>query len=182
MDEPDFNDEINKKSTKFSIIQADVIQAVPDVCSKYLNYVEYFRIEEVQFACKHLHWSHNGSLLKEIKHSTEIYQVAERIVHSLITMAMMISSFSDLCENDQMSLLKYSINEMMIFRSVQCYYSNRDAWLFHLEGNDNLLHYNTCKNQIPDSEFNDDIKQFIMAVPDICKNDSTIFDLVIFHQ
>lgn len=127
------NDEINKKSSKFSIIKADVILAVPDVCSKYLNYVEYFRIEEVQFACKHLHWSHNGSLLKEIKHSSEIYQVAERIVHSLITMAMMINSFSDLCENDQMSLLKYTINEMMIFRSVQCYFSNRDAWIFHME-------------------------------------------------
>ena len=38
-----------------------------------------------------------------------------------------------------------------------------------------MLQFNTCKTQIP--EFSDDIRHFILAVPEKCRQDRNLFDL-----
>lgn len=97
------------------------------------NFIETLRMEEISSACDTMkRWYQGGSVLKEMDNLPEMYQVAELVIKHLITMARMISTFNELCEADQISLLKGSVTEMLILRSIPCYVPEKDAWVFNI--------------------------------------------------
>lgn len=49
-------------------------------------------------------------------------------IKRLIKMAKKISAFRDMCQQDQLALLKGGCTEMMIMRSVMTYDDNRNTW------------------------------------------------------
>lgn len=49
-------------------------------------------------------------------------------IKRLIKMAKKISAFRDMCQEDQVALLKGGCTEMMIMRSVIIYDNDRGAW------------------------------------------------------
>nr|XP_027195831.1 nuclear hormone receptor HR96-like [Dermatophagoides pteronyssinus] len=172
------NGQSSNNGNTISIFQTNLNEMAPESISDQYNYIENYRLEELNDACNQLnHWYYNGSILYEMRHLKEIYRVAEHVFQHFISMAKMITAFADLCETDQISLLKYSVTEILILRSVSCFMPNKDAWIFNLDNNEKgtMLQFNTCKSQIP--EFSDDIRHFILAVPEKCRQDRNLFDL-----
>jgi len=49
-------------------------------------------------------------------------------IKRLIKMAKKITAFRDMCQEDQVALLKGGCTEMMIMRSVMIYDDDRAAW------------------------------------------------------
>ncbi|KAH7641136.1 hypothetical protein HUG17_4180 [Dermatophagoides farinae] len=165
---------------RISVFQLNLNAMAPESISESYNYIETYRLEELADACAQLHhWCNYRSILYEMRNLKEIYRVAEHVFQHFISMAKMVTAFTNLCETDQLSLLKYSVTEILILRSVSCFLPNEDAWIFNLDNNEKgtLLQFNTCKTQLSDSEFSDDIRHFILAVPENCRNDRNLFDL-----
>lgn len=128
------NGQSSNNGNTISIFQTNLNEMAPESISDQYNYIENYRLEELNDACNQLnHWYYNGSILYEMRHLKEIYRVAEHVFQHFISMAKMITAFADLCETDQISLLKYSVTEILILRSVSCFMPNKDAWIFNLD-------------------------------------------------
>ena len=54
--------------------------------------------------------------------------MTEIAIRRLIKMSKRISAFKNLCQDDQIALLKGGCTEMMILRSVSAYDPVKDSW------------------------------------------------------
>lgn len=119
---------------RISVFQLNLNAMAPESISESYNYIETYRLEELADACAQLHhWCNYRSILYEMRNLKEIYRVAEHVFQHFISMAKMVTAFTNLCETDQLSLLKYSVTEILILRSVSCFLPNEDAWIFNLD-------------------------------------------------
>jgi len=64
---------------------------------------------------------HNPKLL-------QLINLTAVAIKRLIKMAKKITAFRDMCQEDQVALLKGGCTEMMIMRSVMIYDDDRDSW------------------------------------------------------
>lgn len=64
---------------------------------------------------------HNPKLL-------QLINLTAVAIKRLIKMAKKITAFRDMCQEDQVALLKGGCTEMMIMRSAMIYDDDRDAW------------------------------------------------------
>ena len=138
----DLNDDSNSVCTndvtlvsKTTDLEMNSIRSVPIVrpsLSVY-NFIEELRMQELTFACDLLRpWCHYTKVVHEMEQITEMYEAVDLIIKKVIEMARMITTFKDLCEMEQMALLKSAVTEMIILRSVLNYMPDKDSWVFNL--------------------------------------------------
>ena len=97
------------------------------------NFIEELRVQELTIACDMLsHWCQYRKIVTELKKIEEMFEAVEIIVKKVIQMARMVTTFKELCEMEQIALLKGSVTEMIILRSVLNFVPEEDSWLFNL--------------------------------------------------
>lgn len=90
-------------------------------------------MQELQMACDLLRpWCRYGKVAHEMLQVNQMYEAVEQIINKVIEMSRLVTSFKDLCELEQMTLLKGAVTEMIILRSVLNYMPDKDSWVFNL--------------------------------------------------
>jgi len=111
--------------------------------SKDLNKAERCKLSELLSACQALNTPVDAE--GPIKGSEtsdpsliNVINLTDVAIRRLIKMSKKISGFKNMCQEDQIALLKGSCTEMMILRSVVSYDPDRDSW--------NIPHSNVSYN------------------------------------
>src|SRR5699024_4267584 len=103
------NSDVTFVNSKKTDLEMNTMKSVPTVrpsLSVY-NFIEELRMQELTLACDTLrHWCRYGKVVREMVQITEMYEAVELIINKVIGMARMVTTFSDLCEMEQMALLK----------------------------------------------------------------------------
>lgn len=97
------------------------------------NFIEELRMQELSSACDLLRpWTRYRKVVHEMSQVNQMYEAVEQIINKVIEMSRMVTTFKDLCEMEQMALLKGAVTEMIILRSVLNYMPDKDSWVFNL--------------------------------------------------
>lgn len=173
------------------------------------NFIEELRMQELTIACDTLRpWGQYQKVVGEMAQLTEMYEAAEKVITKVIEMAQMVTTFQDLCKNEQQTLLKGAVTEMVILRAVLNYIPEENTWVFNLRNVSRhyclisqylLLSHLTVspspsrlKTQTPEegqflkySTYEKlicksyvEVKQFMHSFSQDWKSDRTLFDLV----
>jgi len=111
-------------------------RSVPDVKASLsvYNFIEELRMQELTAACGLLHhWCEYRNVSHEMLEVGEILTAVEAIIKKVIEMARMVTTFKELCEMEQIALLKGAVTEVIILRSVLNYVPEKDSWVFNLD-------------------------------------------------
>lgn len=162
----------NKKSLKYS----DYLQIESHPT---LHELESERLEELKGACTLLR-----NPYKHVVHKTnqlvDAVKVTEAAIRRLIKMSKRLSAFNKLSQNDQISLLKGSIIEMMCIRATTNFNSEHNFWYFIDDINQGLtaVSLDVLKNANWINFMSH--KNFAIKFNSQFKNDTMIADLVCF--
>lgn len=104
------------------------------------NFIEELRMQELHMACDLLRpWCRYNKVVHEMLQVNQMYDAVEQIINKVIEMSRLVTTFKDLCEMEQMTLLKGAVTEMIILRSVLNYMPDKDSWVFNLLSVSNSL-------------------------------------------
>ncbi|KAH9388703.1 Ligand binding domain of hormone receptors protein [Tyrophagus putrescentiae] len=120
-------DSVTSREGKKSLKYSDYLQIESHPT---LHELESERLEELKGACLLL----RNDVYKHVVHKTnqlvDAVKVTEAAIRRLIKMSKRLSAFNKLSQNDQISLLKGSIIEMMCIRATTNFNSEHNFWYF----------------------------------------------------
>lgn len=141
-----------------------------------LQEIENDRLEELKNACLLLRNPYS-QIVNETNHLGDALKVTEAAIRRLIKMSKRLSAFNRLSQNDQISLLKSSIIEMMCIRATTSYNSENNYWYFIDDKNKGLTLISM--EVLKDAQVNlNTHKNFAIKFNSQFKNDTIIADLV----
>lgn len=94
--------------------------------SKELNWLEKQKIEELVIANEVLKMPLNCGVTDPSL--LDVINMTDHAIRRLIKMSKRINGFKNLCQEDQIALLKGGCTELMILRSVMSYDSEKECW------------------------------------------------------
>ncbi|RWS30466.1 nuclear hormone receptor 48-like protein [Leptotrombidium deliense] len=98
--------------------------------SAQLNAIEKEKLEELIEANEILKLPLSTSLTPDSSNGSfmDVIRMTDQAIRRIIQMAKKISGFRNLCQEDQVALLKGGCTELMILRSVMSYNIEKDCW------------------------------------------------------
>jgi hypothetical protein len=93
-----------------------------------LNAIENSRLDELSIAVSFINQPPMKSITSETTDLKEFIKWTDRAIRKIIMMCKQISSFINLCQDDQIALLKPAITEIIILRSCKKFNFESEYW------------------------------------------------------
>ena len=97
---------------------------------KELNYSEWQKLQELLRANNILKEPLPSNAISNPTQLLDVIKMTDFAIRRLISMSKKISSFKNLCQEDQIALLKGGCTEMMVLRSVMSFNEEKETLLF----------------------------------------------------
>lgn len=97
---------------------------------KELNYSEWRKLQELLRANNILKEPLPSNAISNPTQLLDVIKMTDFAIRRLISMSKKISSFKNLCQEDQIALLKGGCTEMMVLRSVMSFNEEKETLLF----------------------------------------------------
>ncbi|XP_054153969.1 nuclear hormone receptor HR96-like [Oppia nitens] len=137
----DISPDVYQKAVELEFAVLPIARTVGDNSGQF-NELEYNRLTELFSALNimQIKIPENGVPLSNMEEMCQLMAVkVDTEIRNLVTVSKGLSAFNNMCENDQISLLKYGSLEIFCMRSVLTYDYSNDSWTLVMEDNQSII-------------------------------------------